>query len=293
MTVIGYIGLGDIGEPMARRALQAGHELVVWNRTRAKADALLAEGAGWADTPRELATHCDIIGMCLTSHKAVGEVVEGPDGLFAATARATRRVIVDFSTGAPEVARQRGEEGDRINIGWVDSPVSGGVPAATEGRLTLFMGGRAEDVEFAAPLIDAVAGRKTHMGPNGAGQTTKLCNQIICGTAMFAIAEAIAVGRKAGIDVARLPEALKGGFADSGPLQVFGPRMAAHNFEPRIGSSALMAKDMNLGTALAAANGVPARLAPFIADLFRQVGELPSVSLEDDVSSIVKLFEPD
>lgn len=282
--MIGFIGLGDIGLPMATRLLDLGHPLTVWNRTPAKAVSLVARGAVLADSPATLFQACDLVGMCLTSHVAVEEVAEA---MFASPPDGAQRVVVDLSTGAPERTVELARSAAARGCGWVDSPVSGGVSAAAAGTLTLFVGGDDGDIEAAAPILDALGGHRTVMGGPGAGQTAKICNQMIVSCTLLLIAETIAAARRAGIDVSRLPEALRGGFADGMPLQIFGPRMAGHDFEPRLGAIALMAKDLGLARAMADRAGAHAPLSTLCADLYAEVDDADA-----DLSRLIALFEP-
>lgn len=282
--MIGFIGLGDIGLPMATRLLDVGHELTVWNRTPTKAATLIARRATLADTPAALFGACELIGLCLTSHVAVEDVAKA---LFAGAAKDKRRTVVDLSTGSPERAVELARAASARGVGWVDAPVSGGVAAAAAGTLTLFVGGADGDIAAAAPLLDALGARRTVMGPSGAGQATKICNQMIVSCSLLLIAETIATARKAGIDVARLPEALGGGFADSALLRIFGPRMAEHTFEPRLGAIALMSKDLALARAVADLAGAHAPLSALCAELYARVGKPDA-----DLSRLIELFEP-
>jgi 3-hydroxyisobutyrate dehydrogenase len=152
---------------------------------------------------------------------------------------------------------------------WLDAPVSGGAKGAEEGSLAIMVGGEAEAVARARPAIEVLAGNLTHMGPSGAGQTTKLCNQIIVASQMAAIGEAVKLAEAGGVDAARLPEALKGGWADSKPLQAFVPRMAAREFDPPLGATTVMLKDLDTVAALAKAGAVPIPLTATVAELMR------------------------
>lgn len=281
--MIGFAGLGDIGLPMAHRLIDRGHRLTVWNRTASKAEPLLARGAMLAPAPVALFDTCEVIGLCLTSDEAVGEVA---GAMLAAAPAADRRTIVDLSTGSPERAVELASAAARRNVGWVDAPVSGGVPAASSGTLTLFIGGDEADVAAAAPLLEALGARRTVMGGPGSGQATKIVNQMIVSCSMLVIAETIAAARKAGLDVARLPEALRGGFADSLPLQLFGPRMASRVHEPRLGSIAIMEKDLRLARAMADSAHADAPVSRLCADIYARAAD-PGA----DLSRLVDLFE--
>ncbi len=289
MSKIGFAGLGDIGLPMAMRLQEVAGPVTVWNRTAAKAENVLAQGARIASSPAALASQCHLVGICLTSDDAVDDVVFGKDGLLAAPIETTL-AIVNLSTGVPQRSVDFAERAERLGAHWVDAPVSGGVPAASKGRLTLFLGGRDDAIATAEPLLAALGEHRTVMGAVGAGQATKLCNQMIVATNLLAIAEAVATARRAGIDVARLPQALRGGFADSAPLQVFGPRMAAHQYEPRLGAIRLMLKDIEAARIMAEGAGATSPVSDFVAETYRSI-EGRNLSLDVDLAALVELFE--
>ncbi|KVW47052.1 NAD(P)-dependent oxidoreductase [Burkholderia ubonensis] len=225
---VGFCGPGLMGAPMIRHLLAAGHRVGVWNRTRAKSEALAADGARVVDTPRALAEQVETVLLCVLDARAVGDVVFGPDGLLSGDAAARRvRRIVDHSSIPPGVTRDYAKRAADLGVGWVDAPVSGGVPGAQAGTLAVMAGGRAEDLDAVRSLIDAYAARITHMGDAGAGQTAKLCNQAIVTATVTAIAEAVGLAQASGIDAARLAQALAGGWADSVLLQTFVPRMTS------------------------------------------------------------------
>ena len=176
-------------------------------------------------------------------------------------------------------------------IGWIDAPVSGGVPAAEQGTLIIFAGGKAEEIARAQPFLEIISRRVTHMGPSGAGQYTKVCNQLIVGVNFLAIAETFALARRTGIDVARLTQALEGGFADSAPLQLFGMRMANHIFEPKRGGIDVMLKDLDTVQKIAQKVGAGTPLSSLAAALYRSLGTRPGGDLTEDISALIKLYE--
>ena len=242
-TRLGYLGMGLMGLPMAERLLDAGHPLTVWNRSAAKADPVVEKGARRAATPAELAAESDVVMACLTNAAAVEEVLFGPDGIASVTGPAT---FVDFSSMDPRLTRTFAERLKAANgMAFVDAPVSGGTPAAKAGTLTIMAGGDAADIKRVRPVVAALAQRFTHMGPTGSGQMTKLVNQIIAGSTMAVVAEAVAFARHHGVDATRLTEALAGGFADSKPFQLLAPRMAAETFADPLGTVAMMLKDLD------------------------------------------------
>ena len=264
---LGFIGIGLMGRPMVLRLLAAGHEVTVWNRSRDKLAPVLAQGAKEAASPAEVARAAEIVMMCVTDQKAAEEVLFSAQGIFDSGAKDL--LVVDFSSIAPVSARDFHERLKARGIHLVDAPVSGGVPGAEKGTLVIMAGGRAEDIERARPAVMHLAQRFTRMGDAGAGQVTKLCNQVIVGSLLPVLAEAVRLAEAAGVDAKRLPEALHGGFADSLPLQIFGARMAAHDFEPPLAASSILLKDLENAAAVAREFGVPLPMARTAAELYR------------------------
>jgi 3-hydroxyisobutyrate dehydrogenase len=265
---LGYAGLGMMGFPMAQRLINAGYDVTVWNRSVGKAAALIEAGAKLADRPSAVADHTSILFMCLTDARAVEAVVFGPDGL--ATVSGAGKLVVDFSSIHPDAARAIAARLKIANgMGWIDAPVSGGTKGAEQGTLAVMAGGDAADIERVRPYVLAMARRVTHMGPTGAGQTTKLCNQVIVGCAMAVLAEAARLAVNAGIDAARLPEALTGGFADSIPLQLFVPRMVQGIHSPPFGHISTMLKDLDTVVDVARDTSSPVPMSALAAQLFR------------------------
>ena len=264
---LGYIGIGLMGKPMVLRLLAAGHEVTVWNRSKDKLAPVLAKGARAAASPAAVAKASEIVMMCVTDQKAAEEVLFSPGGIFDSGAK--NLLVVDFSSIAPASARNFHEKLKTRSIFLVDAPVSGGVPGAEKGTLAIMAGGRVEDIERARPVVMHLAQRFTRMGDAGAGQVTKLCNQVIVGSLFPVLAEAVRLAEAAGVDAKMLPDALKGGFADSLPLQVFGARMAARQFEPPLGTNAIMLKDLENAAAVAQQYGVSLTMARTAADLYR------------------------
>jgi 3-hydroxyisobutyrate dehydrogenase len=253
---------------MARRLLNAGFEVAIWNRSAGKAAELVDAGARLAACPRDVVATATIVFMCVTDAAAVEEVVFGGEGLAAAPG--SGKLVVDFSSIHPDAARAIATRLKAANgIGWIDAPVSGGSKGAEEGTLAVMAGGDAADIERVRPYILAMARRLTHMGPTGAGQTTKLCNQVIVGCAMAVLAEATRLAVNAGIDAGRLPEALAGGFADSIPLQLFVPRMVQGIHSPPLGHIATILKDLDTVADVARITSSPVPMAALAGQLFR------------------------
>jgi 3-hydroxyisobutyrate dehydrogenase len=284
---LGFIGLGRMGLPMARRLSGAGHRVQVWNRSAGRAAGLVE-----AASPAALAAAAEVIGISVLDADAVEAVCFGPGGLVEIGAAGEGKLVVDFSTIGPDrtmelAARLRARTGMR----WVDAPVSGGVPGAEAGTLVVFAGGEEADVRRAGPMLDAVAARVTHMGALGAGQATKLCNQMIVSVNMLLLAETYAMARRAGVDVTRLASSLEGGFADSLPLRIFGPRMAAHSFTPTQSAIALMAKDLELAQGMAGKVHAATPVASLCNALYRMLATRGKAVMDEDVSALVRLYE--
>ena len=283
---LGYVGLGLMGAPMTRRLLGAGHAVIVWNRSPGKATALVEAGAKSATSPRDVLASADIVFMCVTDASSVEDVVFGPEGLSRVPGAG--KLVVDFSSIHPDAARDIAARLKAANgMGWIDAPVSGGTRGAEDGTLAIMAGGDAADIERVRPYVLAMARRFTHMGPTGAGQTTKLCNQVIVGCAMAVLAEATRLAENAGIDAARLPEALAGGFADSIPLQLFVPRMIKGIHSPPLGHIATMLKDLDTVADVARATSTPVPMAALAGQIFRMAKA--SRGAEADALEIYKL----
>jgi 3-hydroxyisobutyrate dehydrogenase len=265
---LGFIGAGLMGKPMSLRLLAAGYALTVWNRSRDKLAPLTAKGAHAADSPAAVARAADIVMLCVTDQHAAEEVLFGAEGVAAGGTAG--KLVVDFSSIAPAAARAFAERLEReCGMGLVDAPVSGGTVGAEQGTLAIMAGGRPEHIERARPIVAHLAQRFTRMGDAGAGQVTKLCNQVIVGCLFPVIAEAVRLAEAAGVDANALPQALKGGFADSLPLQVFGARMAARQFAPPLGTVSIMLKDLENAAAVARDARVPLPMARTAAELYR------------------------
>jgi 3-hydroxyisobutyrate dehydrogenase len=278
---LGFVGIGLMGRPMTLRLLAAGHEVTVWNRSRDKLAPVVERGARAVESPAEVARAAEIVMMCVTDQRAAEAVLFGPAGV--AEGAHAGLLIVDFSSIAPASAREFAKRLAEKGVGLVDAPVSGGVPGAEKGTLAIMAGGRPEHVERVRPIVMQLAARFTRMGDSGAGQTTKLCNQVIVGSLIAVIAEAIRLAEAAGVDAQKLPEALKGGFADSLPLQIFGARMAARTFEPSIGAASLMLKDLGNARAVAEKFGLELPMVDRALELYRRLQAAGKIEMEPSV----------
>ena len=263
---VSLLGVGILGHAIAARLLARGVQLTVWNRTAAKLGDLAAAGAVIAASPAEAARAGEVNALCLTDAAAITAVLSGSDGLLAGAARGG--LVVDFSTAGVRQTRELAQLARESGLDWLDAPVSGGPEAAAEGRLAIFCGGEAAALARAQSLLDPLAAVVTHMGGVGCGQAAKLCNQLVVASNILAISEALGLAEALGLDPARLPRAMAGGFADSRPLQIFGPRMASGNLEPRISEVATMRKDVRIAMTAANDAGLHPRLGAAVAALY-------------------------
>jgi len=227
---IGFIGLGIMGISMAKRLLEAGHKVTVYNRTASKAAPLVAIGAKQAATPRDAAKGNEIVISIVTDSPDVEDVMLGKDGAVHAAEK--NALFIDMSTIAPETARKVGHVLKERGIAFLDAPVTGGDVGAREGTLSILVGGEKADLERAREVFAVMGKRITHCGPQGAGQTVKACNQILCAMNMMGIVEALHLARLSGIDQSLVVEALSAGAGGSWALEKLGSRIAKGDFNP-------------------------------------------------------------
>jgi 2-hydroxy-3-oxopropionate reductase len=284
---IGFIGLGIMGKPMAANLRRAGYAVTVHNRSRGPVAELVAAGATDGRSPRGVAEASDIVITMLPDAPEVREVVLGPGGVLEGAR--SGQLVVDMSTIAPEASREVAEALRGRGIEALDAPVSGGQKGAVEGTLSIMVGGPAAAFARALPVLQAMGKNIVHIGEApGAGQVAKAANQIIVAVTIMAVAEALTLAGKAGVDPARVREALMGGFAGSRILEQHGQRMLERNFQPGF-RVRLHRKDLGIALAAGAAHGVPL----FATALVHQVlGALAAQGLEDlDHSGIVRFVE--
>ncbi|HKG39341.1 MAG TPA: NAD(P)-binding domain-containing protein [Conexibacter sp.] len=288
--LVGVIGLGIMGAPMARNLLRAGFPVVVWNRTAARADALIADGAEQAASPREVAERASIAITMLSDSPDVEAVYRAADGVLAGVASRSHEtsVLVDMSTIAPRVARELAQEAAARGAVMLDAPVSGGDVGAQEGTLSIMVGGDAAALERARPALETLGTRITHVGGSGAGQVVKACNQIVVALTLEALGEALVLGAKAGVDPAAIVEALGGGLAASRVLEVRGPKLLARDFEPGFKLD-LHAKDLAIVLATARELGVALPGTALVDQLFH--AEQGRGHGEADNSTVVRALE--
>ena len=263
---IGFIGLGVMGKPMAKHLLAAGHRLVVHNRSRPAVDELVAAGASAAASPADVARASTVIIMMLPDTADVDKVLTGPDGVLSGLQKGA--IVVDMSSISP-VATERlaalvAEEGGSM----LDAPVSGGEIGAINAALSIMVGGDEAAFNRVRPVLEKMGNPEKiiHIGRSGAGQICKVCNQVAIGGALAGVSEAFALAKKAGVDAARVRQALLGGFAASRVLEVHGERMLTDNYKPGF-RARLYQKDMRLANEAASANGVSMPANAVVAQL--------------------------
>jgi 2-hydroxy-3-oxopropionate reductase len=262
---VGFVGLGIMGGAMAGNLLAAGHEIVVHNRTRTKAEQLIAYGVRVADSPRELAEVSDIIITMLPGPPEVEEVVSGEGGLLEGTAEGS--LIVDMSTSSPILAQQLAHTARERGVRMLDGPVSGGDIGARDGTLSIMVGGEDEDFERARPLFEVMGETVVHVGGAGAGQVVKACNQIVVALVIEAVAEALVLGSKYGVAPDRVVEVLSGGLAANKVLDVKGEKFLSRDFTPG-GKVEYHRKDLGIALAAGREYGVTLPVTALVEQMF-------------------------
>ena len=263
---VGFIGLGLMGKPMATNLLRRGFKLVVHSRSPAPVDALVEAGAERASSAADVARRVTRIVIMVPDGPDVEQVLEGPDGVFSAIQPNT--ILIDCSSIAPRTARRLAVRARELGASMLDAPVSGGEIGAINASLSIMVGGDATTFAQAKPILDAMGNpeRVVLIGESGSGQLCKVCNQMVIGGALAAISEAFALARKAGVEPARVREALLGGFASSRVLEVHGERMLQGNYKPGFRAQ-LYAKDMRIAGQTLADHETPAPVSSAVQQL--------------------------
>jgi 3-hydroxyisobutyrate dehydrogenase len=284
---VGFIGLGLMGTAFSSRLIECGYAVKGYDINPKKVEAATAFGVVAGANVADVVRHGDITLMCVTSTAAVEEVVFGNSGVVDAAAAG--KILVDHSTtetaATVDMAAQLHE---RTGMGWVDAPVSGGPPAATAGKLAIMAGGDTPAIETITPLMNDLAAQFTHMGEIGAGQITKMVNQVLVLTNYCVLAEALMLAEKGGIDVAKIPTALGDGHAGSNLLQAMFPRMIDRDFTPA-GYARQVLKDLDMVQDLARHLKAPTPMASQAATLFRILNARGHGEL--DGTAILKLYD--
>jgi len=263
---LGFIGLGLMGKPMALNLLNAGYPVTVASRSQGPVDELVAAGASRAATPADVARAATRIVTMVPDSADVESVLEGPDGVFSAIRPGS--IVIDCSSILPGVASRLAARAADLGCRMLDAPVSGGDIGAINGTLSIMVGGDAAAFAEAKPILDVMGNpeKVLHIGEAGAGQLCKLCNQMVIGGTLAAVAEAFALAKKAGVDPARVREALLGGFAQSRVLEVHGERVLANTHKPGF-KMHLYDKDMRNVIGALAEHHVPAPVTALVQQL--------------------------
>ena len=263
---IGFIGLGIMGRGMVDNLMRAGFDVTVWNRTRERMTPFIERGAKAADSPRAVAENCDIIITCVSDTPDVEAVILGEDGVIHGVSDGD--LVIDMSTINPvntvEIAKQLNAKGARM----LDAPISGGSEGAAKGTLSIMIGGDETDVARATPCFEAMGSTITHVGEQGAGQTVKLSNQILCVVNMLAAGEALLFAKAGGVDLEKMLQAVTGGAAGSWMLANRGPQVINDYWEPGF-SIDLQQKDLRLVLGAADKMGVPVIATALCFNLYR------------------------
>jgi 2-hydroxy-3-oxopropionate reductase len=262
---IAVLGIGLMGYPMARRLCEAGFEVHAWNRTAHRAQRLTAFGATAHDSAAQAVQDADVVITMLDNGAVVGHVLFE---LGAAAAMKPGSLVVDMSSIKPAEARDHAARLSELHIDHLDAPVSGGTIGAEQGSLAIMAGGKAAHFERALPVL-SILGRPTFVGPIGSGQLAKLANQMIVGVTIGAVAEALLMCEKGGANMAKVKEAITGGFADSRILQVHGQRMVERDFSPR-GKMSVQLKDLRNALSTAEEIGFEAPITTLFEQLYSE-----------------------
>ena len=286
MRKIGFIGLGIMGKPMSKNLLEAGHQVVVYDIEAAPVRELAAAGAGTASSPKEVAERSDLIITMLPNSPHVKAAVLGPGGVIEGAAPGA--LVIDMSSIDPIVAREVGAALNARSIRFLDAPVSGGEPKAIEGTLSIMVGGAAGDFEEALPVLKSMGASAVRCGDVGAGNVTKLANQIIVAVNIAALGEALVLATKCGVDPRQVFQAIRGGLAGSAVMEAKAPMALARNIKPGFRIN-LHVKD--LGNALAAGHEVGVPL-PLTAQLMEMMQALKVDGLGDaDHGALIRYYE--
>jgi len=283
---IGFIGLGIMGRPMAGHLLAAGHELTVWNRSRPGIDALLQQGAAEAASPADVASRSEVVFTMVGDSPDIERVALGEDGI--ASGAASGLVHIDNTTMSPAVTRSIAERYADKGIELLDAPVSGGEAGAINAALSIMVGGKEDVFERCRPLFEVIGKTVTYCGPSGAGQTVKLCNQVLVSVTNLAVCEALVLAKKAGVPPLTMIDAVKNGAAASWQLSNLAPRMVQGDYRPGF-KVWHQQKDLRLALEVARENALPLPATSLVHQLF---AALEAEGLrEEGTQALVKTLE--
>jgi 2-hydroxy-3-oxopropionate reductase len=283
---IGFIGLGIMGKPMSKNLLKAGYEVIVCDVVKTAVDELVAAGAKAAATPKEVAQQTDIIITMLPNSPHVKTVVLGENGVIEGAKKGA--IVADMSSIAPLVSREVAEKLAEKGIEMLDAPVSGGEPKAIDGTISVMVGGKKEVFDKCYPILKTMAGSVVHTGDVGAGNITKLANQIIVAINIAAVSEALTLASKAGVGPELVYQAIRGGLAGSTVLDAKAPMMMDRNFKPGFRIN-LHIKDLNNVLETSHGVGVPLPLTAAVMEMMQSL-KVDGFEMEDH-SSLVKYYE--
>ncbi len=284
--IIGFIGLGIMGKPMARNLLKAGYSLVVHNRSRAAVDELRKEGAETAANSSAVASRSEVVITMLPDSPDVESVYSGAQGIFAGLKSGT--LLIDMSSISPVVSRNLAAEAEKLGCDMLDAPVSGGEAGAVNASLSIMIGGKASAVEQAMPIFEKLGKNVVHVGAVGAGQVTKAANQMVVGATIAIVGEALVLAAKAGVDPAKVRQALLGGFAQSKILEAHGQKMLEHNFKPGF-RIRLHEKDLKIAIAAGSEYGVPLMVTGVVGQMMTALKSMGHGDL--DHAALVRFVE--
>jgi len=284
---IGFIGLGIMGRPMARNLIKAGYPLVVYNRTREKARELVEAGAREATSPKDVAARSDVVLTIVTDTPDVERVLLGENGVIEGGKAG--QIVVDLSTISPEATRRMAEELKKKGITMLDAPVTGGEIGAIHGTLTIMVGGDRKAYEEVLPILQAMGKKIVYAGPSGAGQTIKLCNQILCAVNQIGVSEALMLAAKAGVDLNTMLEVTTSGAGGSWALENLGRKVVAGDLKPAF-MVRLMQKDLALVMELAGKLNLPLPGTALASQLLRAV-EAEEGGKELGTQAMIKAYE--
>ncbi|RAL22037.1 NAD(P)-dependent oxidoreductase [Thermoflavimicrobium daqui] len=283
---VGFIGLGIMGKSMWRHIYQAGFPVTVWNRTPVKMEEAMKLGAKVAGSPKEVAKVSDIVITMVGDTPDVREVVEGENGILSGARPGT--ILIDMSTISPNATREIAKHAAAKNVYMLDAPVSGGDIGAREGTLSIMVGGEAEVLEKARPILEPMAKSIVHCGPIGAGQTVKACNQILCGVHLLAMVEAFTFAKKAGVDLEKMLEVTTQGAGGSWALSNLGPRVVKGDLDPGF-SVRFQQKDLRIALQEAERMEIPMLGTSMVQQLLRSVQAMGGD--EDGTHALIRVME--
>ena len=284
--MIGFIGLGVMGRSMARHLRAAGHEMVVYNRTRARADEIIGMGAQWADSPADVARNADVIITMVGYPRDVEEVYFGERGIIQSAK--PNALLIDMTTSTPLLARRIAAAARKRGLHALDAPVSGGDIGAREARLTIMVGGERESFERGLPYFRVMGRTINLMGGPGAGQHTKMCNQIAIAAGMLGVCEALAYAKRAGLDQTAVIDTISTGAAASWSLSNYGPRIIKGDYAPGFYVKHFI-KDMEIALEAAREMGLDTPGLELALERYRELAEQGGAEL--GTQALYRLYE--